>query len=179
MKRYCNIVFILALCAAALPGLAQSSGDDGPASREDVVTLFNVMKVHDQVRAVMDSVAKQQRTMVHDMILKKFPETTEEESKRFDSFIADLMKDFPMDAMLDDMIPVYQKHLSHGDVVAMTAFYSSPAGQKVLHELPAMTAESMQAMGPRLQTTIDNMSKRLEQMANEEQEKKAAPKPKS
>ena len=48
--------------------------------------------------------------------------------------------------MLDDMIPVYQKHLTKSDVDEMIKFYSTPTGQKFLREMPAMTAEGMEAM---------------------------------
>jgi uncharacterized protein len=69
------------------------------------------------------------------------------------------------------MIPVYQKHLTKGDVEAMGAFYASPTGQKLLREMPAMTAESMQAAGPRIQQMMENVMDRVEQMAKEDQKK--------
>lgn len=179
MKRYCAI-FFLGLLLSSFASLAQSTvAEQGPATREDVVKLFDVMKIHDQVRAVMDSVMKQQRTMMHDMILKKYPDSSEEDMRGADAFLADFMKDFPMDAMLDDMIPVYQKHLSQADVAAMTSFYASPTGQKLVREMPAMTAESMQAMAPRLQSIMDSVMKRAERKAEEQHDKKAAPKPQS
>lgn len=43
------------------------------------------------------------------------------------------------------MIPAYQKHLTKGDGHALTAFYSAATGQKILKEMPALTAEAMQA----------------------------------
>jgi len=45
--------------------------------------------------------------------------------------------------MLDDMIPVYQRHLTKQDVDSMLAFYNTPTGQKLLREQPAMMAEGM------------------------------------
>ena len=80
----------------------------------------------------------------------------------------------PYDGMLDDMIPVYQKHLSKSDVDAMIGFYSSPTGQKILSELPAITAEGMQAMQPRMRKVMDETSDRMEKMAREQAEKKNA-----
>jgi len=178
--KKCCVILALVLCVSLPAGFAQSAATgDTPATREDVVKLFKVMKVHEQVRAVMDAMVKQQRTMMHDMIAKKYPDTSDEEFRRYDSVMGDFMKKFPMDAMLDDMIPVYQKHLSKTDVEAMSAFYTSPTGEKLLHDLPAMTTESMQAMAPRLQTMLDDMTKRVERMANEEHEKKESPKPQS
>jgi hypothetical protein len=79
--------------------------------------------------------------------------------------------------MLDDMIPVYQKHLTKGDVDAMGAFYSSPTGQKLLREMPAMTAESMQAAGPRIQAMMEKVMDRAEKMAEEDRQKQSGSPP--
>jgi len=76
------------------------------------------------------------------------------------------------------MIPIYQKHLSKKDVAAMSAFYASDTGQKLLREMPAMTSESMRATAPRMQAIMEKVMNRIEQMAREDREKNgAAPKP--
>jgi hypothetical protein len=105
---------------------------------------------------------------------KRFPQITDEELARLDQFTSDIMKDVPIDGMLDDMIPVYQKHLSKSDVDAMSAFYSSSTGQKLLREMPAMTAESMQAAGPRIQAMMDKVMDRAEKMADAERKNRKA-----
>jgi hypothetical protein len=135
------------------------------------------MKIRDQMKAVMDSVTKQQHTMIHEAMRKRFPQITDQELSRLDQFSSDIMKDLPIEGMVDDMIPVYQKHLTKADVDAMGAFYASPTGQKLLREMPAMTAESMQAAGPRIQAMMDKVMDRAQKMAQEEQEKKESPRP--
>jgi hypothetical protein len=65
------------------------------------------------------------------------------------------------------MVPVYQRHLSKGDVSAMQAFYETPTGQKLLREQPAMTAEAMQAMQPRMQKMMATMMDEAEKMGKE------------
>ncbi len=124
-----SLIVILLVSVIALPLLAQSNA---PATREDVLKLFDVMKIHDQMNMVMKSVASQQHTMMRESMRKRFPQITDKELARLDQFSSDIMKDLPIDGMLDDMIPVYQKHLSKNDVDAMSAFYSSPTGQKLL-----------------------------------------------
>jgi hypothetical protein len=174
MKLRCLAVAML-LLAAFSPLLAQS---DTPATREDVLQLFNVMKIHEQMSSVMTTIAAQQRSMMHEGMRKHFPQVTDEELARLDKFTADTMKEMPIDGMLDDMIPVYQKHLSKADVDAMGAFYSSPTGQKLLREMPAMTAESMQAAGPRIQAMMEKVMDRAEKMAEEDRRKQSgSPKP--
>jgi uncharacterized protein len=167
--RFLSGIFVI--CVMAAPLFAQA---DVPATREDVLKLFDVMKVHEQMTTVMTTIAAQQRTMIHEGMRKHFPKITDQELARLDKFTTDTMKDMPIDGMLDDMIPVYQKHLSKSDVDAMSAFYASPTGQKLLHEVPAMTAESMQAAGPRIQVMMDNVMERAEQMADEDRKQQGA-----
>jgi hypothetical protein len=171
-KRCSPIILVLAVVA---PLIAQS---DAPATREDVRKLFEVMKIHDQMTVVMESVAKQQRTMMHEGMRKRMPQITDQELARLDQFASEIMQDLPIDGVLDDMVPVYQKHLSKGDVSAMSAFYSSPTGEKLMKEMPAMTAESMQAAGPRMQAMMDKMMDRIEKMAEEDSKKQGgSPRP--
>jgi len=165
---------VLALFAIVTPLLAQS---DAPATREDVMKLFDIMKIHDQMTLVLESIAKQQRTMIHENMRKHIPRITDQELARLDQLSSDIMKDLPIDGMLDDMVPVYQKHLSRSDVDAMSTFYSSPTGQKLMKEMPAMTAESMQAAGPRMQAMMDKMMDRIEKIAEEDRKKQNSPKP--
>ena len=165
-------VLVVLLGSVSVFAQAPAVADD-PATREDIINLFAVMKSHNQIHAVMDAMFKQQRLITHDLIKKQYPDTSEEEFQRLDSFMDDFAKTFPLDGMMDDMIPVYQKHLSKTDVEAMTAFYSGPTGQKLLREMPAMMTDSMQAMAPRLQQMMEKMRQRAEQMAKDEHDKKA------
>jgi uncharacterized protein len=168
VKKYCLLIVLL-LSVAISPLFAQS---DSPATREDVLKLFDVMNIRDQMRTVMESVAKQQRSMIHDAMRKRSPQISEEELSHMDQSTSDLMKDLPIDGMIDDMIPVYQKYLTRSDVEAMSAFYSSATGQKLLRQMPAMTTESMQAAAPRIQAMMDKVMDRAEKMTKDEGDKK-------
>jgi len=154
---------------------ARSQTADDPATRDDVLALFSLMHIREQVTSVMESVATQQRQIMHDNLKRQVPRVSPEEFARLDQFMADVMKDLPVDGMIDDMVPVYQKHLSKTDVDAMTAFYSSPTGQKLLREMPAMTAESMQAASPRIQAMMDKVMERAREMSKEKEPKSSAP----
>ena len=76
--------------------------------------------------------------------------------------MGDSMKNFPIDDLLNAMVPVYQKHYTKGDIDAFVVFYSSPAGQKMLKELPAITAESMQASMSIAQKMVANMQQQIQ-----------------
>ena len=171
LRHLLGIVFF---CVAITALFAQ---DGAPATREDVLKLFDVMKIHEQMISVMTTIATQQRAMMHEGMRKHFPQISNEELARLDKFTTETMKDMPIDGMLDDMIPVYQKHLTRGNVDAMSVFYASPTGQKLLHEMPAMTAESMQAAGPRIQAMMETVMDRAEKMAEEDRKKQSGSQP--
>jgi hypothetical protein len=77
------------------------------------------------------------------------------------------MKGFDIDGMIDDIVPVYQRHLTKTDVAAMAGFYQTPTGQKMLREQPQMTAEAMQAVQPRMEKMMATVMDDAEKMAKE------------
>jgi hypothetical protein len=75
----------------------------------------------------------------------------------------DMLTDLPLDDMAQAMVPVYQKHFTHGDIESLIAFYSAPVGQKLLHETPAITGETMQSIMPIMQNRMAQMQQRIQQ----------------
>jgi hypothetical protein len=69
-------------------------------------------------------------------------------------------KECLFDQLTDAMIPAYQKHFTKSDIVAINTFYSSPVGQKVLEELPAVMQEGMQTAMPILTNYMQDWQKR-------------------
>jgi hypothetical protein len=170
MMKRCLISLALVL-ATGCATLGQQAAGDASASRDDILKLFEVMHVREQMKQVMDQVLKQMKAMSHDQMKKRDPKLTDEEIARVDATSGQFLKDMPFDGMLDDMIPVYQKHLTKTDVDAMIGFYSTPTGQKILGEMPSITGEGMQAMQPRLRKMIDEATARMDRMAKQESEK--------
>ena len=170
MKRSL-FVFLVTSFSSCL--LAQSAS--APATREDILKLFAVMDTEAQVLQTMQQVMAQSQVMAHQAMKKRHPEMTSEQLARMDKESAEIARSFPVDQMVEDMIPVYQKHLTKADVDAMIGFYSSPSGKKILHDMPAIMVESMEAVYPRLQKNMDDILRRLDEQADEE-EKKAQPK---
>jgi hypothetical protein len=164
------LFLFLAAAQESMPSAA-----DAPASKEDIQKLFEVMQIHQQMRQVMDALTKQQSAMVHETLKKRYPQTSAERIARADGLIQETMKDMPMDAMLDDMIPIYQRHFSKTDIAAMTTFYASPTGQKMMREMPALTSESMQTSYARMQKQMDATMQRAEQMVKEDEKPKSPP----
>ncbi len=152
------------------------------ASRDEVEKLFEAMQFRQQLPKVIESMTEQMRTAVEQTVKGRYPRITEAELNRLDSLYLDTMKDYPVNALIDDIIPVYQKYLSRADVEAMIVFYSSPTGKKLIDKMPEMTQEAMQVSYARMQaqmeTMLDQMDKKMKQ--NEKVPgKEPAAKPKS
>jgi hypothetical protein len=140
------------------------------ASKEDVKKLFDVMASREQMSQMMQQMFAQMQSLNREQLKKKHPELTDADLSRMDRGSQDLMKNFPLDEMLSDMIPVYQRHFTKSEIDALTVFYSSPAGQKFLHEMPAVTAETMRAIYPRIQAEVEAALKRAEQKTDSPQD---------
>jgi hypothetical protein len=128
--------------------------------------FFEVMHVREQMQTLLQNQQKQVNIMVTDTFNKRLPDATPDQRKQFESIMSDmiggLVKDYPVDDILRDMVPVYQNHLSESDLSAIVAFYSSPVGKKILREMPAMTAEGMRVSYSRLQPKIEEVTRKME-----------------
>ncbi len=161
MKR---IFLALAACLVlALPGVAQRSPADAPASREDVQKYLDVMHSREMMTKMMDAMSKPMHQMLHEQYLKDKDKLPPDFEERMNKVLDDYMKTLPLEEMLQAMIPAYQKHFTKGDIDGLVAFYSSPTGQKVLQELPAITAEAMQSMMPIMRKQIEVMTERMQE----------------
>jgi hypothetical protein len=158
-SMWCACLLAVTVCAGA-----QTTVSVAPdaASKEDVKKLFDVMASRQQMEQMMQQLFNQMRSMNRDQLKKKHPEVSDAELARRDRESEDLIENFPMEEMLNDMIPIYQRHFTKSDIDALIAFYSSPAGQKFLHETPAVTAETMRAVYPRIEAIVDAAMKRAE-----------------
>lgn len=175
MKRW---IAILVLGLLLLPAASAQSASSAPSSREDIIRLFDVMRIRQQMELVMKQMFEQMKEMSREEMKDRKTDITPEDMAKADALADKIVKQMSVSDMLDDMIPVYQKHLTKTDVDEMIKFYSTPTGQKILQEMPAMTAEGMQAMQPRLRKQMDEISREIDEMVKE-QKKAPSPPPKS
>jgi hypothetical protein len=161
MKRFS---LIMLACLAFVPiGAAQQSGADAPATKEDVQKYLDVMHSREMMVQMVDAMSKPMHQMIHEQYLKDKDKLPADFETRMNKMMDDMMKSFPWDEMLQSMVPVYQKHLTKGDIDALVAFYGAPTGQKILRELPVITAEAMQSMMPLLRKQTEAMTQRVQQ----------------
>jgi hypothetical protein len=174
--KFRTVVFAILLCLTASRLLGQAGAatvSEIPATPEDIRKLFDVMQIRNQMKLIMQQVSQQIRSMEHEQIKKSERSVSEEDIAKIDAISDEVLKGISVEGLLDDMIPVYQKHLNKSDVNAMVGFYSTPTGQKILKEMPAMTTEGMQAMQPHLRQMMADANSQIEKMVKEQlQEKK-------
>ncbi len=161
MKPFFYAVTACLLLAAGLA--AQQVATDTPATKEDVERYLEITHARDTTKQMMEVIRKQTHDMMRAKLSKQALKLPPDFEARMDKMMDDMLKDFPVEEMLQAMVPVYQKHWTKGDVEAMIAFYSSPTGQKILKELPATMAEAMQAMAPIVQKQMDRIMERVQQ----------------
>jgi hypothetical protein len=130
------LVLALALGGAT----AATAADISPEKRAAIDELMVVSNV----RNMMDQIMPQ--------MLQTFEKLIEAENPGKNREIASILTKYfaeSFDAYEDDFYEalyiVYDRHLSVEDIKAMTEFYKTPAGQRILAALPQITQESMSA----------------------------------
>jgi hypothetical protein len=164
--------------AAFLPEPSVIPADQQP-TKEQLIKLFELMRVRDQLATVtkmIPALVQQQMKAQMQQMRKDHPEMalmSEEKQQAagmvMDKFMARVFDIYTPDEMISDMAAIYQKHLSRSDVDGMIAFFSTPAGQRMVAMTPVIMQEYMpmvmQRMQERMKPLTDEMSKEMEQIA--------------
>jgi uncharacterized protein len=92
----------------------------------------------------------------------------DELAKFMDEFTPKYQASAPASAVTDAIVPIYAKHFSMEDIQALTKFYETPLGQRVVKSMPDVAEES-QAAGARLDqkaaiATLRGMSEEYPQL---------------
>jgi hypothetical protein len=154
-----------------------------PPTREEVLKLFDLLQITKTMDAVINATKQQSMEIAEQMIRERMPNITPEQKKQFTGMVDEVMREALGTAAINEMlaatIPVYQHHLTKADLDAMVAFYSSPVGQKILHEQPAMVQESMVASAGIQQRIARSMFQKIDErvakMAEADKEKGKKP----
>ena len=170
MKRTVRVVLLAGMLVSALlnqASFAQVTSDDAPATKEDVERLLTTLHLRDLMHSVIETSQKQSIETTHASLKKKMPDISQKDLDRIDAMTSQLLKQLDVDGMLDDIVPVYQRHLTKGDVSALLTFYQSPTGEKMLREQPQMMAEAMKAVQPRMEKMMNDVMDQMEKMAKD------------
>lgn len=162
MKR---LLIALACLALSASSLAQSL--DEPASKDDVILYLRTMHAHDLLQKTMEVQSQSMQQLVRDQVLKEKGSVPPEFDAHFKKTMGALIQGMPVDEITEAMIPAYQKHFTKSEIEAMNTFYSSPIGQKVLQELPAVMQEGAQAAMPIMSKYLGQWNERMQQELKE------------
>jgi uncharacterized protein len=155
----------LVLVAACITAFGQSSSAPGPTqsssaaqkktarpataterpTQEQVLKLLDLLRVRESLQITLDAMKEQVRTTAEQSLRESVPQPSAEQLKQLNAIVDGVFKELVLDDLFQDVVPVYQRHLSRADVEAAIAFYSSAAGKKIMREQPAMIRESMEA----------------------------------
>lgn len=169
-KSILRLCFIAIFAAAAF---AQQATDVNTApSREDVLRFMDLIQIRARMDQLVEGMKKSMKTGAEAGFKLKIPGATQAQLDKLNSVTETVFKDFPVDEIIDAIVPIYQKHLTKSDLEAVIAFYSSPVGQRLLKEQPAMMAEGMQAgqdvMVRRLPELEERLKTKVAQLAEDE-----------
>lgn len=163
--------------AAANAHASVPAAADGRPSSDQVRKLLALLRVRDELQITLDAMKQQVKDQAVQSFRERISDPTPEQLKSVNYVVDDVFRDVSLDDLIQDLVPVYQRHLTRSDVHALIGFYSSPAGQKILREQPAMIKESMQVAGinqqKRMEALLAKLEVRMQQLVVEEQNKPA------
>jgi uncharacterized protein len=167
-------LFLMATLCLALsaPAVAQNADTDA-ATKDDVIVYLRTMRSHDMMQRTMEVQCQSIVQLLRGQIVQEKGSVPPEFDTLMKKWMNELVKEMPADEIIDAMIPAYQNHFTRGDIQAMNAFYSSPVGQKVLEELPAVMQEGMQAAMPTMSKYLTEWKARMQQDVKEMEKKTA------
>lgn len=157
-----SVLLSVVLCLGLVPVAFAQNDLSAPATREDIEHYLNVIHSQQMAQQMVAAMAGPMHKMVHDQYLKNQDKLPADFEQREMKVLDEMFQNMPLDEMMQAMIPVYQKHFTKGDVDALIAFYSSPTGQKMLHELPSIMSEAMESMTPLMEKYMETVKQRIE-----------------
>ncbi len=154
------LVMLSAVCA-----FAQEA--EQPA-REDVLKFFEVMRIRTTMQEVRTAAVEQAHVSLRDMVAGELPSATPQQIAELEGMVDKMISAYTIDNTIEDLIPIYQKHLTRPDLEATIAFFSSPVGQKFLDNEPLITSEALRVVnektGAQVASSMNAIYQRLDEM---------------
>jgi hypothetical protein len=164
--------------AAAKARTAKAALSADAPSRDQVMTLLNLMEVRKAMSTAMESMKEVMRQSAEEGFRQKVPDPTPKQLAALRGVFDDILSVMPLEEMENAIVAIYQRHLSKGDVDEMIRFYSSPTGKKLIHEQPQIMQESMQAGMAIQQKKADEIEakiqKRIQELVEADESNKTA-----
>lgn len=141
---------------------AQQGFANDPATKEDVENYMAAVHSRELTKQMMQAMSKPMHQFIEETFAKDRDRLPPDFQEQMSRFMDDYLNNMPIEEMQQAAIPIYQKHFTKGDMAALTAFYTSPTGQKILREMPAVMSESVTVMVPYMRDQIEKLRQRME-----------------
>jgi hypothetical protein len=161
---------VVLMLSCALPARAQGPTTISESKRQRVLELVEAMNQQTSMEKVVDAVVQEMDRIMDasfEELVNSSDAFTPEEKDRMlgerrvvselvaakfrERFLREV--DFPK-LQQELFLTLYDKYFTEDEIVAIVAFYRTPAGQKTLRVLPELTAEAMrrsqELLGPQL-----------------------------
>jgi uncharacterized protein len=89
---------------------------------------------------------------------KQFPNAPE---KFWDEMEDEIKKEFRSESFFNEIVAIYDRHLTAEDVRGLVAFYETPLGQKTLRVMPLLKAEAQKVGEQRGEQLADRVIQKL------------------
>jgi len=117
------------------------SGSMDPAKEADIRSLMELLGARDVVQDVESNAVEQAR----EKLLASVPNN--EKGQAFVNEFADsYQKKFDVDQVTEQLVGIYDKHYTEGEIKGLLQLYGSPLGQKVAAEMPKIGRETQAAV---------------------------------
>ncbi len=139
---------LLSRLAVVLFLIAGSVHAQSPTDRAKEADILRLVEMTGSKKMAQDMYAMLGAHM-KTAILERFPEGEESERCRqvLERFWQKLDARFDVDELVNRMMPIYDKYLTHEEIKALIAFYQTPVGQRLLEVTPQLTQESFEVGG--------------------------------
>lgn len=186
MRRLCSLIALIVL-AVSSAAFAQTSDPfqsttmqpvpiEQRATTDDIHNLFAALNVQKQSEQMMKVMRVQTASMMEQELKRQSPAPTAREIQLFKESMDQAFNALDIQGLMNDMAGIYQQYLTRDEVVAITAFYESPAGQSMLTKMPAIMSEYMRVAMPKQMDKVHATMEKLEQQFKKEQQRQDATK---
>ena len=156
------VVAVKAQCSRGAAAATGTTSQVDPAKAQEIRHMLDVMGVTkqaaDMLRAMLPQMMKMMEDSMKSSMANSMPpggqsadaqQRLAEYEKTIDRLMQEkMLQKFDKLDLYSIYVPVYDKYFSIEDVQAITAFYESPAGRKMLSTMAPMVADVMAAMSP-------------------------------
>ena len=166
-----TLVPFFLLITSLSPGFAQAQID--AATKQDVEDMMQIRGERDQIPLIYSALTSQFVSAFADRYRQQHPNANPTEVQNAATAATEqvqqlLLKAIPTDELLNAMIPVYQKYLTHSDIKTINEFFGTPTGQKLVKNTPAMMADSVQAVQAVAKKHMPEIPAQMEKAATDE-----------